>query len=77
MREREWAWAGGKWEGQADCMLNPEQDMGAWFYKPEMMTWAKIKSQTPNQLSRPGSPHCGFNIYILVANYVVYLLYAY
>ena len=37
-----------------------DPDVGLELTNHEIMTWAKIKSQTPNQLSHPGAPNtCG------------------
>ena len=33
-----------------------EPNMGIDLRNHEIMTWAEIKSQTPNQLNHPGSP---------------------
>ena len=43
-------------ELQAGSMPNTESSEGAQSHNLEIMTWAKIKSQTLNQLSHPGTP---------------------
>ena len=40
---------------QADSLLSPEPDMELDLTTHEIMTWAKTKSQMPNQLSHPGT----------------------
>ena len=48
---RGWGWGRG-WE-----MSNRfPAKYGAWSHHPEIMTWAKMKSQMLNQLSHPGAP---------------------
>ena len=59
----------GKTEFQADPMMsvqNPMQGLNPWTWskpthEPEIMTWAKTKSQTLNQLSFPGIPQSCIN----------------
>ena len=36
--------------------ISAEPDVGLELMSPEIMTWAKIKSWTLNQLSHPGAP---------------------
>ena len=47
---------GGGKESQADSILSVEPDTGLELNDPKIMTWAKTKSQTLNQLKQPGAP---------------------
>ena len=38
------------------CTINAEPDVGLDLTNRDIMTWTKIKSQTFNQLSHPGTP---------------------
>ena len=63
MSERERVWAGGrgKGKGEKECSSRLATDHGAWCntqsQDPEIMPFAKTKSQVLNQLSHPGAPH--------------------
>ena len=55
------------WEGQKGreripsrvCTVSTEPDVGLKFMNPEIMTWAKTKSQRINWLSHPYTPTAG------------------
>ena len=46
----------GERESQAGSMLLAQSDERLELTNSEIVTWAKIKSQTLNQLSHPGAP---------------------
>ena len=48
---------GAEGEGEGEKLSDEHRAWGrAQFHNPEIMTWAEIKSQKPNQLSHPGTP---------------------
>ena len=61
----------GEGESQADSTINTEPDIGLNLTNHEIMTKAKIKSQTLNQLSHPGAPL--FTNLMLISNSLKHL----
>ena len=66
-RESEHTPAGGAERGRERISSKFPTEQGAWHgartHDLEIMTWAETKSQTPNRLSRPGTPYVlGFGI---------------
>ena len=56
LKKQAWVGVQAEREGERILTASTEPDLGLHLMNHEIMTWAEIKSQTPNQMSHPDAP---------------------